>query len=420
LIAARETFGRPRVGTAADAIGEALARAVAEPGIFWSLDRDRALEAAAGVDGGDAAGRLAGVPVGIKDSFDVAGLPTTGGLPRPLHTATADAVVVAALRRAGAIVIGKTAMDQLAWSMSGQAPGRAQLANPVAPDRLAGGSSGGSAAAVAAGIVPVAVATDTAGSVRVPAAWCGVVGFAVSQGHLDLSGCLPLAPGADRVGIVAGSVADTRLALAALDGTASAAVAAAAPRLGVFAEAFAGLDDDEARQAYAAALSCLEASGAELVPLAGLPEAPGFGVILAAEFAASWAGRLEGEDVQPEIAAGIARGAKLSAERVTAARESVAAAESSARLRFEGLDAVVLPTTPLAPAPLGFDPSVRAVSAFTRPFSAFGWPAISLPCGAAAGLPLGLQVAAPDDDHSLLAWAELVESALGAAGGSGR
>ena len=129
-------------------------------------------------------GPLGGVPVAVKDNYEVAGVPSTLGLAAPLARApSTDAEAVARLRGAGAIVIGTTAMDQLAWSMNGTAPDRPELENPAAPGRVTGGSSGGSAAAVAAGIVPVALGSDTAGSVRVPAAWCGVLGFKPTRGR---------------------------------------------------------------------------------------------------------------------------------------------------------------------------------------------------------------------------------------------
>lgn len=405
--------------TAAELCAAALERAAAAPGVFWSLDRDRAREQAADVDqwvgAGGEPGRLAGVPVAVKDGFDVAGLPTTGGLASPLHRPSADAAAVAALRRAGAVVVGKTAMDQLAWSMSGEPPGHPPCESPAAPGHVAGGSSGGSAAAVAAGIVPFAIGTDSAGSVRVPAAWCGVVGLKLAPGGGRLDGCLPLAPSVDSLGLFAGSAADCRLGLAALSGEPAAGDPAGRPlRLGVLVDAFAGIGDAEVESAYAGALAALGGAEVEAATVAGTVSARGFGVVLASEFAASWSGRLEGRpDVLPEVAEGIARGEAVTAARLAEARASVAAAELEARRLLEGFDALVLPTSPLLPAPIGSPPALATGTAFTRPFSAYGWAALSLPCGRARGLPIGLQLAAPAGaEGDLLAAAERLEKAL--------
>ena len=409
--------------SAVDLCAEALDRAAAAPEIFWSVDREGAFAQAASVDrrigAGEDAGLLAGVPVAVKDSFDLAGLPTTGGLPRPLHTAVEDAAAVAALRRAGAVPIGKTAMDQLAWSMSGEAPGHPPCENPAAPGRLAGGSSGGSAAAVAAGIVSLALGTDTAGSTRVPASWCGVVGLQLTRGAGDLDGCLPLAPSGDSLGVLAGSVGECRRGLAALTGSPPPAAPSERPlRLGVLTATFDRLAGGELESVYALALASLRSAGAELEPLPGEISAPGFGTVLAHEFAAAWADRLEDQEVSAPIADGISHGQRIDAAKLAAARGSVADAEREARQLLDGLDALLLPTAPVAAPPLGQPLGVGEVSPFTRPFSAFGWPAVSVPGGSAGDLPVGLQLAAlPNRDAELLERAAWVETALGSSAG---
>ena len=189
----------------------ALTAAAAAGGVFWELASDRAQAEAASLhavlrDDG-APGPLCGAPVAVKDAFAVGGLPQHLGLSRAV-VSDRDAAAVATLRGAGAIVIGTTAMDQLAWTMTGQAPGYPRCENPLLPGHSPGGSSGGAAAAVAAGVVPLALAADSAGSVRVPGAWCGVVAFKPSFGAIDLDGCAPLAPPLDTAGILARGVDD--------------------------------------------------------------------------------------------------------------------------------------------------------------------------------------------------------------------
>ena len=172
-------------------------------------------------------------PVAVKDAFAVNGLRQHLGPTRDV-VSERDALAVRKLSEAGAVVIGTTAMDQLAWTMTGQAPGYTRCDNPLLPGRSPGGSSGGAAAAVAAGIVPLAVAVDPAGSVRVPAAWCGAVWFKPSSGAIDLDGCAPLAPCLDTAGIVARHVDDCRLAFGVLStGEPEAPVRTTAPRLGI-------------------------------------------------------------------------------------------------------------------------------------------------------------------------------------------
>lgn len=403
--------------TAAALCSEALARAAAEPAVVWSVDRERAERDAGRVDAlaarGEDPGPLAGVPVLVKDSFDVAGQPTSGGLPWTLHVAAEDAAAVAALRRAGAVVIGKTAMDQLAWSMDGEAPGHPPCPSPAAPGRRAGGSSAGSAAAVGAGIVPLALGTDSAGSTRVPAAWCEVVGLQLSHGRSDLRGCLPTVPGVDSLGVFAGSAADCRVALDALTACPMPRQRAGdTARLGVLTDAFATVADPAVREAFEAALARLDLPAVRSVPLRGEVAAPGLGAIFARRFSEAWSGRIEGP-VSPAVAEGVERGAAIGSERLAAARASLGAAAAEARRLLDDLDAFVLPTTPLLPPPLGADTPLAEVSAFTRAFPAFGWAAISIPCGRVRDLPIGLQLACPPGcDAILLDLAERLEPAL--------
>lgn len=159
------------------------------------------------------------MPVAVKDLFDVQGEVTTAGsqVP-PAGPAARDALAVARLRRAGAVVVGRTRTHEFAWGVTTWHPRLGGTRNPWDLDRVPGGSSGGSAAAVAAGIVPLALGTDTACSVRLPAAWCGVVGHKPTYGTVPVEGVLPLSPSFDHVGVLTHDADDARLALAVLTG----------------------------------------------------------------------------------------------------------------------------------------------------------------------------------------------------------
>jgi aspartyl-tRNA(Asn)/glutamyl-tRNA(Gln) amidotransferase subunit A len=330
----------------------------------------------------------------------VRGIPRTLGLGEPVDVPAEDAELVRRLRAADAVVVGTTAMDQLAWSMTGQSPHRPACPNPAVPGTLPGGSSGGSAAAVAARIVPIALGTDTAGSARVPAAWCGTVGSKLSHNALPLTGCAPLAPSFDSVGILGRTVGDCRLVARVLGGAGpwSPERLAGRRRLGVGgATLHAGGD------CFELTLDAVAAAGHDVVVLDVELTAPGFGRVLAAEFAATWAAALEGVDVTAEVGEGLRHGARVSAAGYLHAREAIARAERRARAVFDVIDGLLLPTTASAAPPIDALPTVAEAARFTRAISAFGWPAISIPLGEDHGRPLGLQVAgAPGADAMVL------------------
>ena len=160
----------------------------------------------------DREGPLAGVPIAVKDLFDVRGHPTTGCCAAiPPEPAERDATLVARLRDAGAIVIGKTNQHELAAGVTNLESACGPTRNPWDPTRISGGSSGGSAVAVATGIVPISLVSDTGGSARIPAAFCGTWGLKPTQGRLPTEGMMPLAPEMDCPGLLAGSLEDLRL-----------------------------------------------------------------------------------------------------------------------------------------------------------------------------------------------------------------
>ncbi len=203
---------------AADIAAERLDRAEADQAplnAYTRIDRDRTLAAARRVDAriatGEDPGPLAGVPVAVKDLIDEAGLPTTSGSSFYREVAERTAPAVARLEAAGAVMLGRTGLHEFAFGFSSENPWWGPIRNPWDPAISPGGSSGGSAAAVAAGHVPLALGTDTGGSVRVPAALCGIVGLKVTHGRVPLDGVFPLAPTLDTVGPLAATVSDAAL-----------------------------------------------------------------------------------------------------------------------------------------------------------------------------------------------------------------
>lgn len=388
-------------------------------GALWALDSEGAVAGAGRIDerhaAGELLGPLAGTPFVVKDMFDQAGQPTSGGLTGRRFAAAADAEAVARLRDAGAIPIGKSAMDPLACSTGGQAPGYPPCVNPLDSSLSPGGSSSGSAVAIAAGIVPLALGTDTAGSVRIPAAYCGVTGLKPVTRAISHDGCLRVMPSFDTPGVLAGSVALCARALSILSGQATPLPAPTARlRVGLLADLLEEADGEVAAACERAVAALGSETPTEPVNLDWKPT--GLGVALACELAENW-----GEEVDREpdrftdlIRNTIVFGRRVGEDDRRAAITSLATGREELGRRFGGFDALVCPTTP-TPAPMREAETVRVSSRFTRVFNALDWPAISIPVPAPPGVaPIGLQVVgAPSRLGSVLEVARRIEAGGG-------
>ena len=380
----------------------ALARAEAlQPvlGAFATLTpelaREQARTAEAELRAGQARGPLHGLPVAVKDVIDVAGVPTRLGTPGAGHRVPdRSARVVDALIAGGAIVIGKATTHELALGMTTPA-----ARNPHDPERIAGGSSGGPAVAVAAGIAALALGTDTNGSVRCPASHCGVIGLKPTREALSRAGVAPLAWTQDTVGVLAPdarSAADAWRVLGPPSqqgevhriGVDRAACAAAAPEVG---------------DGVTAALD--ELSGVELVDVEGpdLALCSGASVLaIVVEAAEAWGDALDG--VGPAVRGALRAGREVPPEAYLDAKRARVLVSARMRALFEreALDALALPTVPVTATPAvldrvpfhGRERSVESLQGlFTAPASLTGQPALSVPCGRDAdGMPIGLQL----------------------------
>jgi len=359
--------------------------------------RARALEREGG-------GRLRGVPVAVKDNIDEAGVVCAAGCPAyDRRIPAADAPVVGRLRAAGAVVVGRTNMNELADGVTGENPHRGDVHNPWRAGYRAGGSSAGSAAALADGSVAGALGTDTGGSVRIPAALCGVVGYKPTAGLLPTAGTLPLSTSLDHVGLMARRTLDVIALLDALlpeglhDPRLDDRDPGAAPRIGVL-EGFAEGADAGTALAFERALSRIEAGGAHLSPLT-IPElAEGLGLlarIYGPEAAATHRDALRsdpgafGDEVRADLARGGRAGAGARRQRALARSKELG---DRVRAATADLDLLVSPTTPMPPTPHG-EPDPHRYLSFTCPFNLTGQPAVSVPMGEVDGLPVGLQIA---------------------------
>ena len=408
--------------------------------------------AAAGrIDARPAARPLEGVPVSVKESLWVRGTPFCAGVPRLAGARSrSDGAVARALRRAGAVILCKGNVAQLNWYAESDNPVYGRTDNPWAADRTPGGSSGGEAALVAAAVVPVAVGTDIGGSVRIPAAWCGVYGMAPSPGRLSIAGSRDdqLFAGQvlirNRPGVLARAASDLRLVVSVLDvGTAPPSPPRPLRRIGVVRENGVLAPAPAIRRAVAETAERLAADGFEVVDaeLADAPEALAlFNAVFAADGGRNLRRILRGDPATPEVrrALAAAAGAALRPDELDRLAERI----GGLRRRFaemldrEGLDALIGPAHALAAVPHGAALDVAAGQSYTSIYNLLGMPAGVAPAGrvepgeesdraggdavaeaarraeaGSAGLPVAVQVAARQgDDEVVLTLLERISS----------
>jgi aspartyl-tRNA(Asn)/glutamyl-tRNA(Gln) amidotransferase subunit A len=385
-VTATEIAARVAAGelAAEEVVADALARIAARPelnAVITTCEERALARARAGVRG-----RLAGVPVLIKDLIDTASIRTTyASSIYADHVPARSAPSVSALEAEGAIVVGKANADEFAWGVCGQNSFYGDTVNPIAPDRVAGGSSSGNAAALAAGMVALALGTDTGGSVRLPAACCGVVGLKTALGAVPTEGVFPLAASFDTVGPMARTVADCALAHAVLTATEVPAPAIDGLRVGVLT-AHPDLGPPAARaprdERALAHVDRLRALGADVRELSlPVPKSDTWAVFYAetaVAHAATFPSRRD--EYGPLIRAKLDHALTVTAEQADEGRRALAAWREVAA-REPDVDLVLAPTLgydDLPPA--GVDElGVRLpFSAYARAFSYLGWPAIAI------------------------------------------
>jgi len=447
-----EEFGRRLRGheLTAEAVTEACLQRIEEQNsrlnafILVTADMARAqarttdLELASGKDRGP----LHGVPVSVKDLIDIAGTPTTAASRvREGHVAAHDAPSMVALRHAGAVLVGKTNLHEFAFGTTNEESAFGPARNPWDMSRSPGGSSGGSAASVAAGMALATIGTDTGGSIRIPAAACGIVGLKPRLGEVSTEGVLPLSRRLDHVGPLARTVADASVVYRVLCGSAprsTAPVPLAGLRLGVLRGYFCELLDDEVRRRFEEALDRLRSAGVRISEVTirhGHLTAPTYLHLVLGDAASVHAATLERV---PEKYTTPVR-MRLEMGRYVLAEDYVRALELQKILRRE-VDsaladhvALVLPALPI-PAPVigtasvqiggSMEPVRNLMLRQTQLFNLTGHPAIALPAGTtSAGLPCSVQLAGAETER-LIAVATACEAQIAGSpsprsGGSG-
>lgn len=357
----------------------------------------------------DRTGLLGGVPYLLKDLFAVAGQPTFAGsafLPQVRPTPTNDSTIVCLLRSKGAVLAGKTQLHEFAYGITGENPHYGDCEHPGFPGRTSGGSSSGSAAAVAARIVPFAIGTDTGGSIRVPAAFCGLFGFRHQPGTDLIGDAFPLAATFDTVGWFTGNAADMAVATTALIG---ATASGRSPR-GCYLE-LPGLDSDVA--AACSAVSATFAPPADAATFSALLQAfehcsTAYNQIVAAEAwktHSPWVERFRAQ-YDPGVWHRLQRGAAQLPAEYNAALTHLGVVRLAWAEFFQHYDFLVLPATPfgaLTKAECSLANRTRML-ALTAPASLAGLPVLTLPVPLASGLTCGLQVVVRDPQSAAIPW----------------
>ncbi|MEO8158519.1 MAG: amidase [Betaproteobacteria bacterium] len=382
---------------------------------------------------GEDPGPLAGVPVGVKDLMSVRGYPLTAGTKAiEARIQERDAPVVARLRAAGALIVGTTNLHELAFGINSANPHFGHVQNPRHPGYIPGGSSGGSAAAVAAELAAIAVGSCTGGSIRQPAACCGIVGFKPTYDAVPREGVFPLAWSLDHIGPITRSVEDAALAFEVMAGRAEHSMlpqgAIMAPRLMKPRKFFYDMLDDEVRTALDVAFDRFRAAGAPVgeVDVPGIELAPGIQLIIIASEAAQANGELlerHGDKLGEDVRLRLETGQFYLAVDYIKAQQLRNQVRQSMITSFGNADVMIIPAMPVLPPKSGTltmqlgGKTVHVaptLTRFTSPINFCGFPALSMPCGkSATGLPVNLQVVGrPGADATVLRVARWCEQIL--------
>lgn len=393
---------------------------------FTAILRERALAEADEIDAmmarGEDPGPLAGVPFGVKNLFDVREIATLAGskLRADLTPPAEDAASVRALRKAGAVLTGALNMDEFAYGFTTENSHYGTTHNPHDPARVAGGSSGGSAAAVASGMLPITLGSDTNGSIRVPSSFCGVFGLKPTYGLLSRQGAFPFVDSLDVVGPFARSTEDLRLAFEAMLGDAAGGPMDAAPRVAIAGGYFRQPTGEDVQSAVAAVAEGLKTARIIDIPEAARARAAAY-VMTASE-----GGNLHLEDLrqQPErydplVAPRLIAGALVPAAWVSFAQRFRSWFREQMREIFCTVDIILAPATPCSAIQIGQEtilidgeevPSRPNIGVFTQPISFVGLPVLTVPVHLPGRMPLGVQmIAAPYRESLLLQVAEELE-----------
>lgn len=392
--------------------------------------RDAAARADLALDRGLPVGSLHGVPIAVKDLFAVAGRPTLAGsiMREGDPPAREDAVALARLRSAGAILLGTLNMDEFAAGLCTEYTHRPPTRNPWDLDRIAGGSSGGSAVAVAAGLAAATLGTDTNGSIRVPASFCGVVGFKPTYGRIPTTGITPLSWSLDHVGPMARSVGDARLLYRVL---ADEPAVDDASSIGdqVFAGLRVGILPDRSLQRCSAPVAgafqnVVESVGkrAPMVEVDAMAlewSGPAAGIITAVEAATYHYADLRARPLafHRGIRSELRAAALLPASAYVRAQRVRGMVRDRFARMFENVDVLLVPTTPVTALQRGDLEGRKVLGHFTQPFSFAGLPALSVPVNVPAErLPVGLTIVGPPFGDELVLRVGIALEAIGAVG----